>query len=79
MSNQPEALRLADKLDVDAATLRISATELRRLHEVNQELVEALRNLANAVWRIHGEHGVIRGVRLDAEAVLAKATGESNE
>lgn len=77
MSNQPEALRLADKLDVDAATLRISATELRRLHEVNQELVEALKALTSMAEyfpsELHKDHPDV----ITAKAALAKATGES--
>ena len=48
---QPEALRLADALEHDAATQKIyhrplveaSAAELRRLHEVNAELLAALK------------------------------------
>ena len=41
------ALELADKLEADKfyvsiATLQSAAVELRRLHEVNQELLEAL-------------------------------------
>jgi hypothetical protein len=48
MSTQPEALRLAYLLEVssDNPTLinvdKRCAAELRRLHEVNQELLEAL-------------------------------------
>ncbi len=47
MSEQPEALRLADWLDADACDLqtpRLAAAELRRLHAVNAELLEALKN-----------------------------------
>jgi len=46
---QPEALRLADALDaefvqgrISNSTGRESAVELRRLHEVNQDLLKAL-------------------------------------
>ena len=44
MNTQPEALRLADALeDTDGAQDHDkAAAELRRLHEVNQMLVEAL-------------------------------------
>ena len=53
---QPEALRLADALEHDAATQKIyhrplvdaSASELRRLHEVNAELLAALKQIQNA-------------------------------
>jgi hypothetical protein len=47
MNTQPEALRLADWLETDippndTTTCADVAAELRRLHEVNQMLVEAL-------------------------------------
>jgi hypothetical protein len=41
MNTQPEALRLADELEMWTRG-EPAAEELRRLHEVNQELVEAL-------------------------------------
>jgi hypothetical protein len=44
---KPEALRLADELEsfcVDAPVFQ-AADELRRLHEVNAELLEALKAL----------------------------------
>lgn len=80
MSNeQPEALRLIDQLPITAMYSVKSATwsleaiaELRRLHEVNQELLEALEEIheepfdGNDVYRI-------------ARVALAKAKGESNE
>ena len=43
---QPEALRLADELDVgdfDVLTNYAAATELRHLHEANQAMLEALK------------------------------------
>ncbi len=41
---QPEALRLADALDEDGICQNLqAAAELRRLHEVNAELVEAVK------------------------------------
>lgn len=45
MNTQPEALRLADAIDGaywEWKDVPKMATELRRLHEVNQMLVEAL-------------------------------------
>ena len=46
---QPEALRLADKLDqgylAHTTVLYPAAAELRRLHEVNTELLAALKAL----------------------------------
>ncbi len=49
MSTQPEALRLADALESDVVygdTDTQAAAELRRLHAVNAELLEALRWIA---------------------------------
>jgi hypothetical protein len=46
VSTQPEALRLADRLDVGEISytgMCKAATELRRLHSVNAELLEALK------------------------------------
>ena len=46
MTTQPEALRLADVIEYPDVSFGIeAAAELRRLHEVNQELLEALKNL----------------------------------
>ena len=45
MSKQPEALRLAEDLEKYHSGLyhKQAASELRRLYEVNQELLEALQ------------------------------------
>ncbi len=50
MTTQPEALRLADQLgNPPGAPLFVNAAaELRRLHAVNQELLDALRLVASA-------------------------------
>jgi len=67
---QPEALRLADGLEQGFQTGSISAqldqaaAELRRLHEVNAELVEALKILVDYY---------ASPIARDA---IAKATGE---
>lgn len=47
---QPEALRLADELDAyhTAPRHKLAAIELRRLHELNQELMEALKDYVNS-------------------------------
>ena len=72
---QPEALRLADEL-VDTqfpSTKYIAAAELRRLHEVNHELLEALQKIAGNTydeWTNGAEAARI------ARAAIAKATGE---
>jgi len=46
MIEQPEALRLADWLELDGANCQAqidAAAELRRLHALNGELLEALK------------------------------------
>jgi hypothetical protein len=48
---QPEALRLADRLDcgeISYTGMCKAAAELRRQHEVNQELLAALKELVEA-------------------------------
>jgi hypothetical protein len=53
MSEQPTALRLADELaDYTGFTVTgmdQAAAELRRLHELNQELLESLKDAADAI------------------------------
>ena len=44
-TQQPEALRLADALEKHSGIYQ-AAAELRRLHEVNTELLETLEKLA---------------------------------
>jgi hypothetical protein len=71
---QSEALRLADLIDNRHCTygdIDEAADELRRLHEVNAELVEALQAVIRGVpdtWE-----GVVR-----AKAVLRKSQGDNN-
>jgi hypothetical protein len=51
IDRQPEALRLADAIDehrFDFIGPSLAATELRRLHEVNQELIKTLKFFAKA-------------------------------
>ena len=72
MSEQPEALRLADALEVDkwhisGVTAQSAADELRRLHAVNQELGAALRRLIsycntleNRLMEADGEHPALQ-------------------
>jgi hypothetical protein len=62
---QPEALRLADALDNEFTQGRISnhngrkaAVELRRLHEVNQDLLKALHEALETDLARVGEVGV---------------------
>ena len=80
---QPEALRLAEFFE-DRGFYRSelkAAAELRRLHEVNAELVEALRECT--AWmeylRASGDAGNWKWEADEytrAIAALAKATGE---
>lgn len=79
MTTQPEALRLAEWLDsLDVRTPdRIqncvsAAAELRRLHEANQELLEALENVAALKRRdpCKGRSNAGRWVALNATAEL---------
>ena len=50
MTQQPEALRLADAILTNkwpqVSPIWEASQELRRLHEVNQELLEALKDIA---------------------------------
>jgi hypothetical protein len=70
---QPEALRLADLLEnekhVTDLALFKAAAELRRLHEVNTELMEALIGVVRVADRATVEFDA-------AKAAIAKATGE---
>ena len=73
---QPETLRLADSLERMSLSTKWdkqAAAELRRLHEVNQELLEALQKIAGNTydeWTNGAEAARI------ARAAIAKATGE---
>ena len=95
MSNKPEALRLADELVETPfkSTRYIAAAELRRLHEVNQELLEALKAAEAQMLQmgkvIEWEFGDCRSedeMETDnawsaevykARAAIAKGTGEA--
>lgn len=66
---QPEALRLAEHLEDQGYYLDSdAAAELRRLHEVNAELVEAVRAA------LSDDQPYIE----TCKAALVKATGENN-
>jgi len=73
-----EALRLAKwcELGVDPYD-KASAAELRRLHEVNQELVGVLKKLCKAAD--NGHVADYSNLWDEARAAIAKATGESND
>lgn len=79
MTEQPEALHIADALEVDkwhisGVTAQAGADELRRLHEVNAELLAALELALPEI-----DCSTYRGDRAwDAvKAAIAKATGET--
>lgn len=88
MSNQLEALRLAIFLDDlaeiytdfgdDKAAIenKAAAKELRRLHEVNQELYEALERFVCTARKPIVDSGQYHEVWVKARAALAKARGE---
>ncbi len=70
---QPKALWLADVLTEEGESWWEDAAELRRLHEVNAELVEALREIAEWTDRYTTPGHPVSTV---AKAAIAKATGE---
>lgn len=80
MSTQPEALRLADLLERDPSewgglTLGWkAAAELRRLHEVNAELLEALKELKAVIPVFPKDADCIVGYRDRYNAALAKSS-----
>jgi len=81
---QPEALRFADALEAtdqmhsnaDLTSGEVAA-ELRRLHELNQELVKALQEATRCLAWHEEKHGVgmDRLAVEKARAAIAKATG----
>lgn len=71
MDKQPEALRLAEWLDDDIrAHHEETAAELRRLHHVNRELVDALAQWANA--EASDDQVELENARTSRDAALAK-------
>lgn len=81
MVTQPEALRFADALEAtdqmhsnaDLTSAEVAA-ELRRLHSLNQELLNALdRMYITCDW--HTDDG--REAKAYAYALMEKATGEN--
>jgi hypothetical protein len=74
---KPEALRLADALECTSVIYprAQAAAELRRLHEVNQELLEALKLIAapNAFNADHRVEACREALREIARSAIAKA------
>lgn len=71
MNTQPEALRLAEYLELPHIGQNKSAAELRRLHEVNQMLMDAL-NEAIAYIKIQD---TVK--KQELRELLAKARGRT--
>jgi len=79
MNTQPEALRLAEQLD-GACNGPLdfkhkAAAELRRLHEVNAELVEAAQAMLAVCYDLERNDETLAAVKKTMKAVF-KATGE---
>jgi hypothetical protein len=69
MTTQPEALRLADWMEWNDASMEVqneAAAELRRLHESNQELLAALKEM------LDGENKSFRELCEQSRAAIAK-------
>lgn len=79
MNTQPETLRLAEVMSLTFPGnkgIDMAAAELRRLHELNQELVEAL----DGILDVYDAMGNPRGpARIIADAALAKASGSATQ
>jgi hypothetical protein len=82
MTKQPEALKLADYL-TDRNRLDLTcdeaAAELRRLHELNLELLAALNVAALAIYQyrtLGAPHAYWDDVEYQAAKAIAKAEGE---
>ena len=69
MNKQPEAFRLAEHAEANAffGDMKLIAAELRRLHEVNTELLEALKEM------LDGEGKSFRELYQQARAAIVKA------
>ena len=83
MKTQPYPLWLADELESGAPVQQSSAAELRRLHEVNQELLEALKEAVCEIvdWGSYASEYFqnkhdLKGAISRATAAINKATGE---
>lgn len=82
MTTQPEALRLADKMSSYnlcsgyAWHCHKAAAELRRLHEVNQELLETLKDATEGLEIASAGGGVdFYAYAKTARAAINKAEG----
>ncbi len=76
-TQQPEALRLDEILELGSRQFNDEAsTELRRLHALNAELLEALQNIVKSLAD-HDDEGMIEHAEqmIAARAAIAKAEG----
>ena len=83
MTTQPNALRLADKMSSYSLSsgyawhCHKAAAELRRLHEVNQELLAALKDATEGLEIASAGGGVdFYAYAKTSRAAIAKAEGE---
>jgi hypothetical protein len=72
MSEKPEALRLAQLIEAGQGDLRLAA-ELRRLHALNGELLEALKRI-DKEFRKYGRQHWPEAEK--ARATIKKAEGK---
>jgi len=79
MKTQPEALRIATWLEETVPGVEVSpmetkaAAELRRLHEANQAMLEALKDIAYRSMSMYGSYShMIENLQETARAAIAK-------
>lgn len=77
MNTQPDALRFADELETYFEDFE-SARELRRLHALNQELVEALQLMLEQFTKVPSTLKDSEA-RCNAHAAIAKASGSATQ
>jgi hypothetical protein len=73
MSTQPKALRLSNDLDDFVCDFPKTAAELRRLHLVNVDLLEALKDIVE-FWDSIVPTDAVNQMHINARAAIAKAT-----
>ena len=77
MNTLPDAIRLADWVDSyrtrKATVLENVSAELRRLHEVNQMLVEALEQILDEPNNTMSDGKALKEIIRTARSALAKA------
>lgn len=80
---QLEALRLADALEtaeISYTSMVKAAAELRRLHSLNQKLLDALKEISAIENQERGaDWEEIEQARSIADAAIAKAEGANND